>query len=438
MSVPLDRLYHYVQDVAEQTHSDRILIYRFSPHGSKNIEDLNPLEEKYNLLNIFWPQIYCHDQEPLDYDFYQASTHTELARDYQQRYQKELTVFHGYNLRVRVFNIYDKCILLHSEQHSPEVAKYKASQFIPVYYWAHAVIALDWFRYAQHVKITAGPDQKLFLIYNRAWAGTREYRIKFIELLQKNNLLDHCVTAFNAVDPDSGTHYCDHVFKNAAFKPADINNRLPTTQAASHASADFDAQDYANTQFEVVLETLFDDSRIQLTEKILRPIACGHAFILASTPGSLQYLRNYGFKTFDEIIDESYDLVQDPVERLKSIVSAMTQITQWTSEQQKINWIKIKEITQYNKKHFFSNVFFQSVIGELQNNLKSALTELEETNTGNRLITARIAYWRAVKQNGQAAVDEFERNRQHLPRTQRLLTLARQYRSRAIQATPKE
>jgi len=429
MSVPLDRLYHYIQDVAEQAHGDRILIYRFSPHGSKNIEDLTPMQEQYDLLNVFWPQIYCYDQEPLDYDRYQAGTHTELARDFQNRYQEELTVFPGYNLRVRVFNIYDKCLLLHSEQQSPDVAKYQASQFIPVYYWAHAVIALDWFRYAQHVNVVPAADPKLFLVYNRAWAGTREYRVKFVELLQKNNLLDHCVTAFNSVDPDLGTHYRDHVFKNTAFEPDEIDPGLPSTQVAAAASADFDLQDYADTQFEVVLETLFDDVRIQLTEKILRPIACGHPFILASTPGSLQYLRNYGFQTFDGVIDESYDLETDSSTRLELIIAAMKQIAEWSPEQQKINREKIKEIVQHNKRHFFSTVFFQSIVGELQHNLRSALTELEETNTGTRLIAARIAYYRKLKQlNCQTATDEFERNRQHIARTQRLLTLARQYR----------
>ena len=432
MSIPLDRLYHYIQDVAEQTHGDCILIYRFNPHGSKNIEDLTPMQQQYDLLNIFWPQIYCYDQEPLDYDHYQAGTHTELARDFQKRYQEELPLFHGYNLRVRVFNIYDKCLLLHSEKNSPEVAKYQASQFIPVYYWAHAVIALDWFRYAQHVDIVPAADPKLFLVYNRAWAGTREYRIKFAELLQKNNLLDHCVTAFNSVDPDSGTHYRDHVFKNAAFEPEEIDDCLPSTQAAATASADFDMQDYAGTQFEVVLETLFDDVRIQLTEKILRPIACGHPFILAATPGSLQYLRSYGFQTFDGVVDESYDLETDPSNRLELIIAAMKQIAAWSPEQQKINREKIKQIVQHNKQHFFSAGFFQSIVDELQHNLRSALTELETTNTGSRLIQSRIDYWRAVKQQQcQAAVDEFERNRQNLARTQRLLTLARQYRARS-------
>jgi hypothetical protein len=48
-----------------------------------------------------------------------------------------------------------------------------------------------------------------------------------------------------------------------------------------------------------------------LTEKALRPIACGQPFILAATPGSLQYLRSYGFKTFSGYIDETYDTIQE-------------------------------------------------------------------------------------------------------------------------------
>jgi hypothetical protein len=49
-----------------------------------------------------------------------------------------------------------------------------------------------------------------------------------------------------------------------------------------------------------VAETVFD-TRIHLTEKTLRPIACGHPFILAAGPGSLKYLQTYGFRTFSPL-----------------------------------------------------------------------------------------------------------------------------------------
>jgi hypothetical protein len=394
MSIPLDRLYHYIHDIAEQVRSDYVLIYRFAPHGSKNIEDLDTLFENdgdYAMPTArTYPQIVCYDQEPLDYEFYQSRNFDNNA-DWIIKYFDGNNVPYAQppNLRTYMDNIYDKCILLHSEQQSTNVQKYQDSHFIPVYYWAHAVIALDWFRFAKHVDITPNKLQKQFLIYNRAWAGTREYRLKFIELLQQHQLTDNCQTSFNPIDPNLDIHYTAHEFKNATFKPVCIQDTLPTTTASSCSSADFTTEDYANTKFEVVLETLFDDNRIQLTEKILRPIACGHPFILASTPGSLAYLRDYGFKTFDGIIDESYDTELDPITRLNLIVAVMKTITEWTPEEQLVNWRKIKEITNYNKQYFFNEQFFNLIVGELTHNLTVAFVEIEETNTSKTFFDYR-------------------------------------------------
>jgi hypothetical protein len=302
-----------------------------------------------------------------------------------------------------------------------------------VYYWSHAVIALYWFRYAKYIDIRPAASQTQFLIYNRAWAGSREYRIKFVELLQKNNLIDDCKTSFNAVDPDSGIHYTDHVFKNTDLQPETIQDTY-TTNTPSWASADFCIEDYADTQLEIVLETLFDDTRIQLTEKTLRPIACGHPFILASTPGSLQYLRDYGFKTFSEVIDESYDNEMDPVARLNLIIDEMKKITSWTPEQQKINQEKIKEITEYNKKHFFSDAFFDSVINELAHNLKSGLTELEDTNTSKTYIQSRIVYYNLFKANKEVLGDIMVLARDQLLYVQTNLSRARSYYNRYLKS----
>jgi len=428
MSVPLDRLYHYVQDVAEQVYGKCVLIYRFTPHGSKKIEDIHPLTlESKSVEYSIRPQIYCYDQEPLNYNFYQKSTYNDAANFYQQKYHGELTIFRGYNIRVFPWNIYDKCLLLHSEQNSSNVAQYANSHFIPVYYWSHAVIALDWFRYAKSVDINPAPTQKQFLIYNRAWAGSREYRLKFTELLQKNNLVTDCQTSFNPIDPEHSIHYTDHIFKNPNFKSEVNIGVFPTTSAPATSSADFNIDDYANTTFEVVLETLFDDSRIQLTEKILRPIACGHPFLLASTPGSLQYLRSYGFKTFDGIVNESYDDELDPVKRLVLIVNAMKTITNWSVEEQATNWSKIKEITEYNKRHFFSNAFFELIIGELKSNLKSAFDELERTNTSITYLEKRVACYKLPE------MDQAEKTRSlraNLQTETAILQTARRYYTR--------
>ena len=176
MSIPLDRLYHYIESVAQDVYGDTV-IYRFYPHGSKKIEDLNRLYNTYSALqqNIC-PLLICNDQEPLNFDLYKDIP--MFGSELFSQTVKNRDTLPKPNLRWVYGNIYDKCVLLHSEQRSEEITKYKNNNFVPVYYWSHALIALDWFRYARYHNFNKPVNKNLkFLIYNRAWSGTREYQI---------------------------------------------------------------------------------------------------------------------------------------------------------------------------------------------------------------------------------------------------------------------
>ena len=87
-----------------------------------------------------------------------------------------------------------------------------------MYYWSHAIIALDWFRFAEHIK-QKKQVKKTFLIYNRAWGGTREYRLRFADLLITLNLQDYCQTTINPVDPELNIPYTQYQFDNPAWRP---------------------------------------------------------------------------------------------------------------------------------------------------------------------------------------------------------------------------
>jgi hypothetical protein len=283
------------------------------------------------------------------------------------------------NLNARCGTSYDKVILLHSESRSYNLEKYQSDRYIPAYYWNHALLSLDWFRYAQYVNFDRC-TKKLFLIYNRAWSGTREYRLRFAELVLGLGLEKDCKTSINPIEPELGIHYNVHKFNNPVWRPQTVlENFFPISNAHSHYSADFDIKDYETTDIEVVLETLFDDSRLQLTEKSLRPIACAQPFILAGTHGSLGYLRSYGFRTFGHIWDERYDTIEDPEERLYAIGDLMKQIANWLPHQRETKMAQAREIAEYNRQHFFSTEFEQHVHNELITNLKSALNKLKQS-----------------------------------------------------------
>jgi hypothetical protein len=373
-------LYQYIESIAQEVREDNIVIYRFFPHGSKKVEDLQLLHKIKYWEFMELPHIICNDQEPLDYNYYLIDN--KLPRDYEMLYKKyNLNSPIDLNLRITLTNIYDQTILLHSEKRSKNVDLYRDNYWIPVYYWAHAIIARDWFRYAEHVVQKKNVGHR-FLVYNRAWSGTREYRLGFAERLIRLGLVDHTLMRVSPVDSTIDKHYDLHTFKHPEWRPHNvIENYFPLCEADSHYSADFNQTDYESTDIEIVLETLFDDLRLHLTEKTLRPIAMGQPFVLAGTYGSLAYLRSYGFKTFSDCWDESYDMMSDSVDRMNKITEVMGDIASMLPAKREEMLARAGVIADYNKQHFFSNEFFNQVVNELKANLDSAFNELEATNT---------------------------------------------------------
>jgi len=386
MSIPLDRLYNFLFD--DVTSRDDIVIYQFLPHGSRKLEDLvdttSKISDRTWIKTMTTPCMILHDQEPLMYDFYTYQDFKKYLEQNRHRlYPKALIeVVAELHLRACVHattNVYDQTLLCHSEQNSQDLELYQQHGFIGVYYWSHALIARDWYRYARvDPKLTPNFDRIThdFLIYNRAWSGTREYRLTLAEMLADNDLISCCRTTFSAVD--NQLQYAQHTFANQdlAISRDDLHELYsPNTHDAS-ASADYNNDDYATIAIEVVLETLFDDQRHHLTEKTLRPIACGRPFLLAATPGSLQYLKQYGFKTFDGIIDETYDTISDSQQRLKAIVQEIKRISCLNNDQKRLLWSRLYEISEFNKQLFFSNEWHDLIVQEFRDNFDSAMSQL--------------------------------------------------------------
>lgn len=380
MSIPLSRLYHFLHDLSNQD----TIIYRFWPHGSKKPYDCKPLffDQSTQLDKITSVHVFCHDQEPLD------STYFPMLKTKWQDIPSKTNYIYSDNEYCSYFkavncvshSVYVESLLVHSEKNSQELEVFEKCGHRGVYYWSHALIARDWYRYAEHdVSLVFDPSavKDDFLVYNRAWSGTREYRLKLAEMIVKNNLLPNCNIKFSVMEDIFD--YRQHQFKNPAFK---INTALEDyfeeNTASSDASADYDQQDYCQSGIELVLETLFDDKRWHLTEKSLRPMATGKPFILAATPGSLEYLRSYGFRTFSPFIDESYDLIDDSVERLNAIIKLMKSIAELPQDKKVKLWTDLHKIAEWNRQWFFSQTFFNIVVDEYKKNFNSAFKKTKK------------------------------------------------------------
>lgn len=390
MNVPLDNLYDWMSSISRD-----ILIYRFFPHGSKNLGDLsriggwqNDMSTSQKLYHI--PMI-CHDQELLDFDRYQLSGSAlkELClskwpnRVVYQCLKPNVDFWWDYKAQMNLAaviagSIADKTILLHSEKRSRQVSLYEEHDFIPAYWWSHAMIARDWYRYAQYDPYLQHDSKTFrydFNIYSRAWTGTREYRLVFLDRMLHLGLDKSSRITFNEND---GYHWKQHVFTNERFSVQHDLSLLASNSVTSCSSATYDWLHYRDCAIDVVLETVFDDERLHLTEKILRPIACGKPFILASSHGALKYLRDYGFQTFQGIIDESYDDIVDPIQRINAILSVMDGISKKSLEEKSKLFASMQSVCEYNKQYFFSEKFSNGIQKELWDNILAARKIIKE------------------------------------------------------------
>ena len=110
---------------------------------------------------------------------------------------------------------------------------------------------------------------------------------------------------------------CDYEWKNYIGE-----NSAPLLQQRSLVpSLDL----YNSCCVEIVAESITYEIR-WFTEKTIRPIAARTAFVLLGPPGHLESLHELGFKTFDSLIDESYDQEHDLDTRISKITQCLRDI----------------------------------------------------------------------------------------------------------------
>ena len=98
---------------------------------------------------------------------------------------------------------------------------------------------------------------------------------------------------------------------------------------------------YKDSMFTVVGESYFTENQNigYISEKVFKPIAHHHPFIMIGVPGLLEYLNDLGFKTFQPYINESYDLEYNYQKRFFMILDEIKRLCN-LSETKKIEWMK--------------------------------------------------------------------------------------------------
>ena len=281
-------------------------------------------------------------------------------------------------------------------EHSKAVNQYKK-----LYYFFHGFAAIDWYRghYAlNHNKSIIKEYKHDFISFNRIINNDRSYRIYFVSLLKEQGLLDHGQVSFNVTDnlfddwrdevADPNTKLSEHAKRHAEQYLVNLNKlvidkeQLPGSASAdiprnidSWMGPDYPQPPNIDAFWHVVTETVFYYDKLHLTEKVFKPIVSKQPFMLLAAPGNLAYLKSYGFKTFDSVIDESYDTIQDNDRRTEAVVEQL----HWycnLAPGEKINIIQqLEPIIDYNFHHFYGE-FRQIIAKELLDNTKTLFREI--------------------------------------------------------------
>ena len=103
---------------------------------------------------------------------------------------------------------------------------------------------------------------------------------------------------------------------------------------------------------DIVTETLFNHPYPYITEKTMRPITSKRPFIVLGAAGTLQILREKGFKTFGSIIDESYDDILNYSDRFDAVCSSINQFVSQPIEKIKQDVESIIDVLEHNFQHY--------------------------------------------------------------------------------------
>jgi len=131
----------------------------------------------------------------------------------------------------------------------------------------------------------------------------------------------------------------------------------------------------------IVSETCYWGRKKHLTEKIFKPVVCRMPFVLVGPAHNLEYLRSYGFKTFSPWIDETYDTIEDDIERMRVIGEEIARLSRLSTAELTDMLMEMKEVLDYNFNRFFSYDFVADVWGELETNFASACDEFVIRNS---------------------------------------------------------
>ena len=116
---------------------------------------------------------------------------------------------------------------------------------------------------------------------------------------------------------------------------------------------------YLNSYINIVLETNFINIQNGynisfVTEKTFNAIANNQMFIIVGHAGSLDLLKSLGYKTFDSVINESYDTIVNNGNRLETVTFEIVRFLSRPHNDIQNDYAKVQDIILHNRNLLYS------------------------------------------------------------------------------------
>ena len=106
----------------------------------------------------------------------------------------------------------------------------------------------------------------------------------------------------------------------------------------------------------IISETVFDHPYPIFSEKTISALLSNRPCLIIGPPNSLKALKEQGFKTWDNVIDESYDGIVDPNHRMEQIFELVTTINKKPLAELRQNVLQSKDRLVHNKNLMLENI----------------------------------------------------------------------------------
>lgn len=336
------------------------------PFGSTLPENIEVRRNDVNPPQFRGPLFIFYDQEPLDLA-YNRPVFDAIVNGHQKPF-----------------------ILVSTEKHSQEAELVcQEYPFVHINYFFHIFAAHDWFRGHQFLPGLQKPHErtleKTYISFNRLTSNKRIYRSLLVNELYKHDLLHKGFVSYSHHCPDDGafddnlrrgvpeykfdSDYIEHAITNIKQIP-ELRIDFPGQQIPNQSMLLSPMSQLMKSFVFLVTETCYFQNKTHLTEKIFKPIVLRMPFILAGCAHNLDYLRSYGFKTFGDYWDESYDSLEDPIQRLEAIVKIINDLSNLSPNQQKNMLLDMQPTLEHNYQLFNDPNFIKQEWDHLMTSIK--------------------------------------------------------------------